>query len=57
MESCYFGGRIQWPTLRFTTSNSAAVFSVMIIPIIKCVAQEMRSLHTGDEFAPENPSH
>ena len=49
-----FLGRARWLTLRFTTHSSPTLCRGVTVLIIKCRTQEIKSLHTGDEFVAEN---
>lgn len=49
-----FLGRSRWLILRFTTRSSPALCRGVTVLIIKRRTQEIKSLHTGDEFVAEN---
>lgn len=53
MEIYYFWAE-QVITLRFTTRSSPNTLQACVVLIIKCRTQEIKSLHTGDEFVAEN---
>lgn len=49
-----FLGRSRWLILRFTTRSSPTLCRGVTVLIIKHRTQEIKSLHTGDEFVAEN---